>query len=248
MAWPSSCTISEANSSSTLTTVVRYAIASELCSVVRNGPDSMKISTNRIRNQLASTPIRNPNTSINLIEVDRRNILQWCHRRPGDLPGAVAEIQERRMSGRLEVLRDRMGQLVDLSNIGHLLHWDQQTMMPPRGGPARAETLATLERISHDLFVSDETGRLLDAADSEIDGSDPDSDDARLVRVVMRRWEKARRVPTDLAGEIARAASIGQEVWIGARANCDFEAFALSLEHTVELPRRYIACFEGVEP
>ncbi len=119
-------------------------------------------------------------------------------------------------------------------------------MMPPRGGPARAESLATLERISHELFVSDETGRLLDAAAAECNGSSPDSDDARLVTVVRRRWEKARCVPTDLAAELARAASTGQEAWITARANSDFASFASHLKHNFELARRYIDCFDGV--
>ena len=43
-AWPSSCTTIEANSSSALATAARYAVVSELPSVVRNGPDSQKIT------------------------------------------------------------------------------------------------------------------------------------------------------------------------------------------------------------
>ncbi len=39
-ACPSSWTMIDANSASTLTTVVRYATVSELCRVVRNGPDN----------------------------------------------------------------------------------------------------------------------------------------------------------------------------------------------------------------
>ena len=65
------------------------------------------------------------------------------------------------MTSRLQQLRERVEELADLRNAAHLLEWDQQTMMPPRGAPARAESLATLERISHELFVSAETGRLL---------------------------------------------------------------------------------------
>ena len=42
------------------------------------------------------------------------------------------------------------------------------------------------------------------------------------MRVARRHWEKARRVPSDLAAELARAASLGQEVWVEARENSDF--------------------------
>src|SRR6202140_1126418 len=101
-----------------------------------------------------------------------------------------------------------------MRNAGGLLHWDQQTMMPPRGGPSRAESLATLERISHELFVSAETGRLLGGAAAELEGASPESDDAAMVRVAQRRWEKERRVPMELAAEMTRAASVVQEAWV----------------------------------
>ncbi len=155
------------------------------------------------------------------------------------------------MSERLDALKLRMAELADLSHALSLAHWDQQTMMPTRGAEARAESLSTLTRISHEMFVDDATGRLLQAAAEDLDGSeggrDPDSDDARLVALVNRQWAKARRVPTELAGELARAASIGQEAWIAARANSDFRSFAPFLEHNIELARRYVECHAGAD-
>jgi carboxypeptidase Taq len=64
------------------------------------------------------------------------------------------------------------------------------------------------------------------------------------VRVTTRRWEKARRVPTELAAQRARAASLGQEVWRDARAGSDFTTFVPYLEHNLELARRYVECFD----
>jgi carboxypeptidase Taq len=144
-------------------------------------------------------------------------------------------------------LRTHLAELVDLRNASHLLNWDQQTMMPPRGGPARADSLATLGRISHEMFVSARTGRLLEAAAAELNGASDDSDDSRLVRVTQRNWEKARKVPSELAAEIARAGSIGQEAWIEARKNSDFAAFAPYLERNLELAKRYVECFDEFE-
>jgi carboxypeptidase Taq len=146
------------------------------------------------------------------------------------------------MSERLDVLKQRLAQLSDLAHAMALAHWDQQTMMPRRGGEARAESLATLTRITHEMFVDDETGRLLEAAAAELDGADPDADDSRLIRLVRRQWDKARRVPTELAAELARAASVGQEAWIVARADSDFDGFAPYLERNFELARRYVDC------
>ena len=50
-------------------------------------------------------------------------------------------------------------------------------MMPPRGAEARAESVATVQRISHDMFVSDETGRLIERAAAQLDGAPAESDD-----------------------------------------------------------------------
>jgi carboxypeptidase Taq len=147
----------------------------------------------------------------------------------------------------IDQLRERMAELADLGNVAHLLEWDQQTMMPARGAPLRAEALGTLQRISHEMFVSAETGALLDAAAANLNGAPYDSDEASLVRVTRRRWEKARQVPTELAADMARAASIGQEAWIKARAESDFNAFAPHLERNLELARRYVDCFDGFD-
>src|SRR6201986_3097361 len=129
------------------------------------------------------------------------------------------------MADPFEQLRERMAALADMRNVSQLLDWDQQTMMPPRGAMARAETVATVQRLSHEMFVSDETGRLLEAAGAALDGASPDSDDAALVRVGRRRWEKARRVPSRLAADLARAASLGHPAGIVARSEADLAAF-----------------------
>jgi carboxypeptidase Taq len=147
----------------------------------------------------------------------------------------------------MQELRARLAEVADLNNTKQLLGWDHQTMMPPAGSTNRAEALGTLERITHDLFVSDETGRLLERAAAELDGTAPDSDDARIVVVTRRRWEKARRVPTELAAEMSRAATVGHDAWIEARSKSDFAAFAPYLERNFELVRRYIECFDSYE-
>jgi carboxypeptidase Taq len=148
------------------------------------------------------------------------------------------------MTEQLGQLRERLAEHMDLRNATAVLEWDQQTMMPPRGAESRAETLATLERISHEQFIDQETGRLLEAAADDLNGTPAESDDASLIRVVRRRYDKARRVPSDLAAEIARASSIGQDAWAAARANSDFAAFAPYLERNLDLARQYVACFD----
>jgi carboxypeptidase Taq len=144
-------------------------------------------------------------------------------------------------------LKERLAKVTDVERIARVLSWDQQTMMPPAGWQHRGEHLATLRRISHELLTDKETGRLLDEVEGFEGSLDPDSDDAALIRVARRDYEKASRVPTDLRAEMTRAAAEARTVWVKARAASDFESFRPALERTFELRQRYVDCFGDVE-
>src|SRR5688500_9135227 len=129
------------------------------------------------------------------------------------------------MSEALSELRQRLAEIHDLERALAVLGWDQRTMMPPRGAPARAEALATLGGIVHERFVDDETGRLLDRLAPLEESLEYDSDDASLIRVTRRDWEKARRVPAELAASWLREGAKAQAAWLEARAASDYGVF-----------------------
>jgi carboxypeptidase Taq len=144
-------------------------------------------------------------------------------------------------------LKSRLAEVVDVRRAMAILAWDQHTMMAPKGAEARAEQLATLGRIAHETFVSDDIGRLLDELRPYEESLPPESDEASLVRVVRDDWEKARRVPPELQAELTRAAALGYEVWTEARKQSDFAMFLPYLEKNVELKHRYVECFEPAD-
>ena len=49
-----------------------------------------------------------------------------------------------RVTATLDDLRARLAELADLGALSRLAAWDQRTMMPPEGAPARAQQMATL--------------------------------------------------------------------------------------------------------
>jgi carboxypeptidase Taq len=148
------------------------------------------------------------------------------------------------MDTALPRLKERLAEVHDVSRAAGVLAWDQRVTMPPLGTEARAEALATLGRIAHERFVDDEVGRLLDALRPLEESSPYDSDEASLIRVTRRDWEKARRVPASLREEMTREAARGHQAWVEARRASDFEAFLPYLRRNLELKRRYIECFE----
>ncbi|HUN78075.1 MAG TPA: carboxypeptidase M32 [Solirubrobacteraceae bacterium] len=138
----------------------------------------------------------------------------------------------------LQQLRTRLAELADLTALEMLGEWDQLVMMPSEGGPGRANQLATLAGLIHERATGEELGDWLAA----LDGADLDPVDADVVRVARRDWGRARRVPAELAADLARAAAEGQEIWQRARAESDFAAFAPALRRNVELARMRAEC------
>jgi carboxypeptidase Taq len=141
----------------------------------------------------------------------------------------------------LAKLRARVAELSDLASIEMLLGWDQLVMMPAQGVESRAQQLGTLARLTHERATAQEIGDWL----GELDGAVLEELDGDIVRLARRDWERARRVPDELAAELARAGTDGQESWQHARANDDFNAFVPALERNVSLARTYGECVAG---
>ena len=139
------------------------------------------------------------------------------------------------MSDPLSSLREHLAPIEDLKSAAAVLAWDQETFMPDGGGDARAQQLSTLHSIAHERFASDTTGELLDRAAEALDTTDALDDDASLVRVTRRDYERARRVPSSLVAELSKATSQAQQAWKKAREADDFSRFAPHLETLVDL-------------
>jgi carboxypeptidase Taq len=144
----------------------------------------------------------------------------------------------------LERLKTILAEIADIKHAESILDWDSRVSMPHAGARARAEASAALTRLSHERFVSDEVGELLEELTST---QDPESVDAALVRVTRREWDRAHRVPTDLAGEMSHASGVAVAAWDEAKAASDFASFIPHLERQLELKHRYIECFPETE-
>ena len=139
------------------------------------------------------------------------------------------------MSDPVSALRDHLAPIEDLKAAAAVLAWDQETFMPDGGAEARAQQLSTLQSMAHERFVADETGELLDRAAEATADADPLDDDASLVRVARRDYERAREVPSSLVAELSRATSAAKQAWKTARTEDDFPIFAPHLETLVDL-------------
>jgi carboxypeptidase Taq len=148
------------------------------------------------------------------------------------------------VEGDLRTLRERLAEIADVGRSLSVLLWDQKVTMPRLGNRARAEAVGTLGRIALERFRDDEIGRLLDRLRPYEESLEPESENASLIRVTRRDWEKARRVPPELRAEILRTGALGNQIWVEARARSDFASFLPALEANLELKKRYVEHFE----
>ena len=133
----------------------------------------------------------------------------------------------------LQLLKDRLATISDVSAAEAALDWDRQTYMPGGGVEGRAEQLAALRRLAHEILVSKETRSLLEV----LDEPEPGSEDFALARLARRDFERAVRLPAELVAELARASALAQPAWERARAASDWATFAPHLEKLMLLQR-----------
>ncbi len=140
---------------------------------------------------------------------------------------------------KLAELRWRLLEISDLSNAGAVLGWDQATYMPRGGAAARARQGATLSRLAHEKFTDPAVGRLLDGLAADAARQPYESDDASLIRVVRRDYEKATRVPADFVSRWSEMGSASYDVWTRARPANDFATMRPYLEKALDFSRRF---------
>jgi carboxypeptidase Taq len=147
------------------------------------------------------------------------------------------------MSEKLEKLKELLGEVGDIGRATAVLGWDQQVNMPPGGGEARGQQLATLGKIAQEKFISDEVGRLIEDLKAEFAGANPESDEVAMIRVVARDYDKAKRVPPEFVAEQAVVSAKAFEAWVEARRKSDFSIFQPHLEKNLDLVKKFISFF-----
>ncbi len=142
-------------------------------------------------------------------------------------------------------LKERLQEIDDLRGAGSVLGWDQATYMPPGGAEARGRQMALLGRIAHERLADPTLGRLLDSLAPWADAQGQDSDEAALVRVAQRDYERATRVPSAFVHRLSEHTAAAYHAWERARPANDFASVRPMLETTVDLSRELAAFHPG---
>ncbi len=151
------------------------------------------------------------------------------------------------MEEKLRLLKQKLIEADDLDKAAAVLSWDQSTHMPPGGASARARHMATLSQLAQEKFTDPAIGKLLDELTPYAESLPYDSDEASLVRVTRRRYERMTRIPVAFVGEISEHTAQTYSVWAEARPANDFARIRPYLEKTLDLSRKLADYFPGYE-
>src|ERR1700730_10022073 len=83
-------------------------------------------------------------------------------------------------------LLDRMHEIADLSALGALAEWDQNTDMPEGAGEIRGDQMATLQGVLHERWTSERLGHLLDQLEQSNGQANLTDADKGLIREARR--------------------------------------------------------------
>ena len=120
-----------------------------------------------------------------------------------------------------------------LSQVAGRLGWDQETMMPRGATGQRSEEMAAMESVLHARRTAPEVADWLAA----VDAKKLDEVAAAHLRHIKRDYERANKVPAELAMQIAKVTSQSQGIWAEARGDDDVAAFLPTLKEVIALKR-----------
>ena len=123
--------------------------------------------------------------------------------------------------------------LIQFQSAVSIVQWDLHTMIPPRGQQQRADQLAVMSKIYHQLCTDPEIGVLL--SDIEPQVHTLDMYQQREIELVRRNWELQSALPEKLVHEEVKQRSIATTKWRKAKSTSDWKIFEPELEKLLSL-------------
>jgi carboxypeptidase Taq len=146
---------------------------------------------------------------------------------------------ESMMEEKLKELKGLFDEIADITHAINVMSWDQETYMPDGGAEARAASMARFSQMAHEKFTADRIGKLLEELKPWAAEQDPDSDDARLIKVAWRNYEQQTKLPGEMVAEQSKLQSDGNMIWRKARENDDWPSFEPVLEKWLDFLTRF---------
>ena len=163
----------------------------------------------------------------------------------------------------MKQLKNILLDIKKLESAASVLHWDQETYMPEGGGEFRAEVMAYLSLMEHQMAtgqkLKDELSRHIDYNSGELVNITLNDEEKRMVELIRKDLKKRIALPDDFVEEMSKHTSATQQAWAKARKAKDFSIYTPFLEKMIKMKKQeaeylgykekpYDALLDGFEP
>jgi carboxypeptidase Taq len=133
-----------------------------------------------------------------------------------------------------EKYREHMRRLADVRAALALMQWDQETYLPVKGAGFRAQQVATLSEMAHELASADKLGSLLESLKNAPELNETEKKNVSLTR---EDFEKQKKYPPAFVRKMSETISRSFHAWSLAKKENRYKLFEKELAELVELKK-----------
>ncbi|MBS7616288.1 carboxypeptidase M32 [Candidatus Bathyarchaeota archaeon] len=137
-----------------------------------------------------------------------------------------------------EKLMEKAKSLVIFQSAESIVHWDMETMMPPKAINLRSQQLALLSMIEHRMSTDPEIGRLLEEILHSPHYEALSQIQRRNVYLIKKQYDEQTKLPEELVAALAKQRAITTDIWKKAKAAKNFQMFKPELDKLVDLVKK----------
>jgi len=134
-----------------------------------------------------------------------------------------------------EKLREKIKSAIQFQSAISIVQWDMYTNIPPRAHEQRADQLAIMSKILHQMVTDPKIEILLSNIEKNTQALDIYQQ--REIELIRRNWEFQSAVPDNLVNAEVKQRTISTSKWRKAKKTNDWEIFQPELEKLLTLSR-----------
>jgi len=123
-----------------------------------------------------------------------------------------------------------------------LIRWDIETGAPKKCIESRAQAIGEISTYAFEMSTSEKMENFLNELSLPESMEKLSDNDRALVRVMKKDFEKQKKIPPELVGQLSVASSKAQAAWEKAKINDDFSIFQPFLQEVVLLTKKMADC------
>jgi carboxypeptidase Taq len=136
---------------------------------------------------------------------------------------------------------------VVLSTAESIIHWDMETMMPPKAIGQRSQQLALLSRIHHKLATDPEIEELLSIIQKSPEYDKFGKEEKRNIYLINKSYQEQTALPEKLVSDLTMQEAITVNNWKKAKAKKDFKLYKKDLQNLIDLSKRAAEILQKVK-